>query len=207
MTGEWMTFIVGIDPGSRKTGYGIIKQEKAKVIFVDAGVIYTKVADMPGRIACIFKKLSEILSQHELNENNAKAAIEQVFVAKNPDSALKLGQARGAAIAALTMNNLNVCEYSARQIKQAVSGYGAADKEQVSKMVQLLLKLDFVPQEDAADALACAICHAYADAQNQAVLLGDTAVLSPDQSKPSKKTKGRLRLSEDQLLQILTKRS
>ena len=198
---------MGIDPGSRKTGYGIIKQEKTKVIFVDAGVIYTKVADMPGRIACIFKKLSEILSQHELNENNAKAAIEQVFVAKNPDSALKLGQARGAAIAALTMNNLNVCEYSARQIKQAVSGYGAADKEQVSKMVQLLLKLDFVPQEDAADALACAICHAHADAQNQAVLPSGTAVLSPDQPKPSKKTKGRLRLSEDQLLQILTKRS
>ena len=123
MMGEWMTFIVGIDPGSRKTGYGIIKQEKAKVIFVDAGVIYTKVADMPGRIACIFKKLSEILSRHELNENNAKAAIEQVFVAKNPDSALKLGQARGAAIAALTMNNLNVCEYSARQYQKWCSYY------------------------------------------------------------------------------------
>lgn len=200
-----MTYIVGIDPGSRKTGYGIIKQEKNRMIFVDAGVIYTKVSDMPSRIACIFQTLHEILCQHQLTHQNAKAAIEQVFVAKNPDSALKLGQARGAAIAALTLQNLPVCEYSARQIKQAVSGYGAADKAQVSKMVQLLLSLDFVPKEDAADALACAICHAYDMHSSQPDKTNSVNSMLKD-LKSNKKTKGR-RLSEADLLQILTKRS
>ena len=153
-----MSLIIGIDPGSRLTGYGIIEKDGQKLKFIDAGTIRTETTEMPERLKRIFAGIERIVKFHGPTE----AAVEQVFMAKNPDSALKLGQARGAAIAALVNLDLQVAEYSARQIKQSVVGYGAADKEQVQMMVMRLLSLSIKPQQDAADALAAAICHAHA---------------------------------------------
>ncbi|WP_323841356.1 MULTISPECIES: crossover junction endodeoxyribonuclease RuvC [unclassified Moraxella] len=193
-----MTLIIGIDPGSRMTGYGIISTTADKLTFLDAGTIRTDSADMPQRIAQIFAGISRIIKHHQKYSNTPMhAAVEQVFMANNPDSALKLGQARGAAIAALTALNLSVSEYTARQIKQAVCGYGAADKEQVSAMVCRILSLDITPQTDAADGLACAICHAHSS-HSMHKLLGNTALASRSTSKK----KGRWRLSEEDLLKL-----
>ena len=153
-----MTLIIGIDPGSRLTGYGIIEKDGQKLKFVDAGTIRTETKEMPERLKRIFAGIHRIVEFHGPTE----AAVEQVFMAQNPDSALKLGQARGAAIAALVNLDLQVAEYTARQIKQSVVGYGAADKEQVQMMVMKLFNLSIQPQSDAADALAAAICHAHA---------------------------------------------
>ena len=153
-----MSFIIGIDPGSRLTGYGIIEKDGNKLRFVDAGTIRTETQAMHERLKRIFAGVERIVKFHGPTE----AAVEQVFMAQNPDSALKLGQARGAAIAALVNLDLNVAEYTARQIKQSVVGYGAAEKEQVQMMVMKLLNLSIQPQADAADALAAAICHAHA---------------------------------------------
>lgn len=153
-----MSLIIGIDPGSRLTGYGIIKKDGQHLSFIDAGTIRTETTEMPERLKRIFAGIDRIVRFHGPTE----AAVEQVFMAQNPDSALKLGQARGAAIAALTNLDLSVAEYTARQIKQSVVGYGAADKEQVQMMVMRILKLEIKPQQDAADALAAAICHAHA---------------------------------------------
>lgn len=153
-----MSLIIGIDPGSRLTGYGIIERDGSKLRFVDAGTIRTETSEIPERLKRIFAGIDRIVKFHGPTE----AAVEQVFMAQNPDSALKLGQARGAAIAALVNLDLQVAEYTARQIKQSVVGYGAADKEQVQMMVMKLLNLSIKPQQDAADALAAAICHAHA---------------------------------------------
>mgnify|MGYP001566189450 FL=1 len=153
-----MSLIIGIDPGSRLTGYGIIEKDGQKLKFVDAGTIRTETTEMPERLKRIFAGVERIVKFHGPTE----AAVEQIFMAKNPDSALKLGQARGAAIAALVNLDLQVAEYTARQIKQSVVGYGAAEKEQVQMMVMKLLNLSVQPQQDAADALAAAICHAHA---------------------------------------------
>ncbi|MFT4021337.1 MAG: crossover junction endodeoxyribonuclease RuvC [Acinetobacter sp.] len=153
-----MSLIIGIDPGSRLTGYGIIAHEGSQLTFVDAGTIRTETQEMPERLKRIFAGVERIVKFH----GPTQAAVEQVFMAQNPDSALKLGQARGAAIAALVNLDLQVAEYTARQIKQSVVGYGAADKEQVQMMVMKLLNLSIRPQADAADALAAAICHAHA---------------------------------------------
>ena len=153
-----MSLIIGIDPGSRMTGYGIIEKDGQKLTFVDAGTIRTETTEMPERLKRIFAGVERIVKFYGPTE----AAVEQVFMAQNPDSALKLGQARGAAIAALVNLDLQVAEYTARQIKQSVVGYGAADKEQVQMMVMKLLNLSIKPQQDAADALAAAICHAHA---------------------------------------------
>ncbi|MDH2102981.1 crossover junction endodeoxyribonuclease RuvC [Acinetobacter ursingii] len=152
-----MPLIIGIDPGSRLTGYGIIEKDGAQLRFIDAGTIRTESQDMPERLKRIFAGVERIVKFHGPTE----AAVEQVFMAQNPDSALKLGQARGAAIAALVNLDLQVAEYTARQIKQSVVGYGAADKEQVQMMVMRILSLTIKPQADAADALAAAICHAH----------------------------------------------
>lgn len=152
-----MSLIIGIDPGSRLTGYGIIEKDGNKLRFVDAGTIRTETQEMPERLKRIFAGIERIVKFHGPTE----AAVEQVFMAQNPDSALKLGQARGAAIAALVNLDLQVAEYTARQIKQSVVGYGAAEKEQVQMMVMRILSLSVKPQSDAADALACAICHAH----------------------------------------------
>lgn len=193
-----MTLIIGIDPGSRMTGYGIVRSEGDRLSFLDAGTIRTEGSDMPVRIAQIFSGLSRIVAHYQKYESMPMhAAVEQVFMAENPDSALKLGQARGAAIAALTALDLSVSEYTARQIKQAVCGYGAADKTQVTAMVCRILSLEVTPQADAADGLACAICHAHSSHSVQK-LLGNAALAG----RSSSKKKGRWRLSEEDFLRL-----
>jgi len=153
-----MALILGIDPGSRKTGFGIINVQGNRHDYITSGVIRLPTAEsLPERLKVIFDCVSELIDTHSPQQ----AAVEQVFMAKNPSSALKLGQARGAAIVACVNKELEVAEYSALQIKQAVVGTGAAKKEQVQHMVKTLLKLPAMPQEDAADALAAAICHAH----------------------------------------------
>ncbi len=191
-----MTLIIGIDPGSRMTGYGIIRTQGDKLEFLDAGTIRTDSPDMPMRIERIFAGISRIVRHYQkYSDSPMHAAIEQVFMATNPDSALKLGQARGAAIAGLTACGLSVSEYTARQIKQAVCGYGAADKDQVSAMVCRILTLDVIPQADAADGLACAICHAHSS-HSMHKLLGNSVLTGRSTSKK----KGRWRLTEADLL-------
>ena len=152
-----MAIILGIDPGSRKTGFGIVNHLGSKIDYIACGVIRVEKMEFAERLKTIFESIHELIEQHQPQV----LAIEQVFMAKNANSALKLGQARGVAIAAGATAGLEVAEYSARQIKQAVVGTGAADKAQVQHMVRNLLMLNQTPQEDAADALACAICHAH----------------------------------------------
>jgi len=152
-----MAIILGIDPGSRITGYGVIKQVGSKYEYLGSGCIRLQGKALPERLQQIHMGVTQIIQQFKPN----LFAIEQVFMARNPDSALKLGQARGAAIVAATNENLPVAEYSARQIKQAVVGKGSADKSQVQHMVTHLLKLPATPQADAADALAVALCHSH----------------------------------------------
>jgi crossover junction endodeoxyribonuclease RuvC len=157
-----MTIILGIDPGSRITGYGVIKQEGRKLTYLGSGCIKAfsgnkEDDDFSERLQTIFAGVSELILQF----NPERFAIEQVFMGVNPGGALKLGQARGAAIVAATNKGLPVAEYSARQIKQSVVGTGAADKSQVQHMVKNILNLPGTPQADAADALAVALCHAH----------------------------------------------
>lgn len=148
--------ILGIDPGSRCTGYGIIWTEGSNYGCITHGHIRTKGTEVNQRLQQIQQGLLDVITTHCPDE----AAIEQIFTLRNPNSALKLGQARGAALAATAAQNLPTAEYSARKIKLAVVGYGAATKTQVQHMVSVLLKLQTPPQADAADALAIAICHA-----------------------------------------------
>lgn len=152
-----MAVILGIDPGSRKTGFGIINYVSGRSEYLTSGVIRLPAGDLPERLKVIYASVTELILLHCPDQ----LAIEQVFMAKSAGSALKLGQARGAAIVACVAQDLAVAEYSARQIKQAVVGTGAADKSQVQHMVKVLLKLPAEPQEDAADALAAALCHAH----------------------------------------------
>ncbi len=152
-----MSLILGIDPGSRKTGFGIINYVSGQSEYITSGVIRLPAGELPERLRIIFDSVTELLELHSPQE----VAVEQVFMAKSADSALKLGQARGVAIAACAVRDMPVTEYSARQIKQSVVGSGAAEKSQVQHMVQVLLKLPAAPQEDAADALAAAMCHAH----------------------------------------------
>lgn len=153
-----MAIILGIDPGSRFTGYGIIEHTGRKFSYLGSGCIkaLSQGEDLGSRLQTIHAGVSELIIQFKPD----MFAIEQVFMAKNPDAALKLGQARGAAIVAATNAGLTIAEYSARQIKQAVVGTGGAKKEQVQHMVRSILKLPGTPQADAADALAVALCHA-----------------------------------------------
>jgi crossover junction endodeoxyribonuclease RuvC len=152
-----MNTILGIDPGSRITGYGIIRSNGQRHQYIASGtVVTTRAKNLPERLALIFEGVSEIIRCYTPTEG----AIEAVFMAQNAGSALKLGQARGAAIVAMASTGLTVAEYSARSVKQSVSGYGAADKAQVQYMVKLLLNVVGVAAIDAADALAVAICHA-----------------------------------------------
>ena len=152
-----MALILGIDPGSRKTGYGIIQFVAGQSAYVTSGVIRMGAElTLAERLKVIFDSVCEIIESYQPQE----FAIEQVFMANNASSALKLGQARGAAIVAACHHDLPVAEYEARKVKQAVVGTGAADKLQVQHMVKSLLRLSGTPQEDAADALAIALCHA-----------------------------------------------
>jgi crossover junction endodeoxyribonuclease RuvC len=149
-----MTIIIGIDPGSRYTGYGVIHCEGNQSHYVASGALQLVGQETAARLQKIFSGIQTIMQQYQPQE----AAIEQIFMHQNPGSALKLGQARGAAIVAL---GIPIAEYSARQVKQAVVGYGAASKEQVQQMVKRLLNISEKLQADAADALAIALCHAH----------------------------------------------
>ena len=151
-----MTLILGIDPGSRITGYGVIDSDGYHADYVTSGCIKTGEQDLPQRLSTIYAGVQELLLEFSPDE----VAIESVFVHRNADSALKLGQARGAAICAVVNQSLNICEYTPTEIKQSVVGKGNAHKQQVQHMVQVLLKLSASPQSDAADALAVAVCHA-----------------------------------------------
>ena len=155
--------ILGIDPGSRITGYGLISKEGNRLIHIDNGAIFTQSAeDFPQRLQQIFHGLSAIIEQYQPEA----VAVENVFLAKNAQSALKLGQARGAAIVAAVCVGLAVFEYTALQVKQAVVGSGRAEKQQVQHMIKVLLNLPEVAQEDASDALAVAVCHAHSAGMN-----------------------------------------
>ena len=149
--------ILGIDPGTRITGYGIIDVEGNRLRHVDNGIVKTRSSDpLPVSLKAIYDGLTVVLKEF----SPETVAIEQVFLAKNPKAALNLGHARGTADKASVNLNLEVHEYSALQVKSAVVGYGHAAKQQVQHMVKTLLNLPEVAQEDAADALAVAICHA-----------------------------------------------
>ncbi|CAM3535318.1 crossover junction endodeoxyribonuclease RuvC [Parendozoicomonas haliclonae] len=152
-----MAIILGIDPGSRITGYGVINHNGRTIEYVDSGCIRIQPGELPERLKQVYDGIDQVIAAW----TPQMVGIEQVFMAKNADSALKLGQARGAAIVAAMNNGLPVSEYSARQIKQAVVGTGSADKEQVQHMVMAMLRLNRKPQADAADALAVALCHAH----------------------------------------------
>ena len=150
--------ILGIDPGSCITGYGIITKNGNRLIHVDNGAIHTdRMGSFPFRLQKIYRSLTEIIEQYRPDV----VSVENIFFATNPQSALKLGQARGAAIVAAVNAGLPVSEYSALQVKQAVVGHGRASKDQVQKMLKILLNLPEVAQEDASDALAVAVCHAH----------------------------------------------
>ena len=149
---------MGIDPGSRITGYGIVEMDGPRSRYIASGGIQTDSSrPVPERLKTIFEGIASLIQEYQPIE----VAVEQVFMHRNPDSALKLGQARGAAICAVVVAGLPVSEYAARAIKQAVVGSGAADKTQVQRMIALLLNLPALPQSDAADALAVAICHGH----------------------------------------------
>ena len=152
-----MTIILGIDPGSRITGYGLIREEKRVLHYIDSGCIRTSGEELSERLLQIFDGICQIMDDFSPNE----VAIEQVFLHQNPNSALKLGHARGVAMVAAASHRVKVSEYSAREVKQSVVGFGAAEKVQVKEMVINLLLLNRSPQNDAADALAIAICHSH----------------------------------------------
>ena len=161
--------ILGIDPGLRLTGFGVIEKVGEKITYIASGTIKTasgkknKVAgeddheELPARLKIILDGLFEVIDTYQPKQ----VAVEKVFVNVNPQSTLLLGQARGAAISAAVIRNLVVAEYTALQVKQAVVGNGHAQKEQVQEMVKRLLNLPATPKPDSADALACAICHAH----------------------------------------------
>jgi crossover junction endodeoxyribonuclease RuvC len=149
--------ILGIDPGSRFTGYGIIEVRDGRAHYIASGCVRMDGEDFPQRLRIIFDGLGEVVDRYRPTES----AIEKVFVQRNVDSALKLGQARGAAICAVMNRSLPIAEYSPAEIKKALVGRGAADKQQVQHMVKTLLQLIDSPPADAADALACALCHSH----------------------------------------------
>jgi len=153
-----MRRILGIDPGLRVTGFGILEMHGGKLCYVMSGCIRATGTSLPVRLGVIVRDLAHVIAEARPTE----VAVEKVFVNINPHSTLLLGQARGAAIAAAVLAGLPVTEYTAGQVKQAVVGAGRAQKAQVQEMVRRLLALPGIPAADAADALAAAICHAHA---------------------------------------------
>jgi len=150
--------VIGIDPGTANTGYGIVREDvDGNLIAVDYGVIQTPAkTPMPQRLVQLYRQLKEIILLHHLDS----AAVEKLFFQKNVRTAISVGQGRGVAILALAESDIEVSEYTPLEIKQAVAGYGNADKMQIQQMVRTLLNLDDIPKpDDAADALAVAICH------------------------------------------------
>ena len=155
--------ILGIDPGLQRTGFGVVACDGPRLSYVASGTISTLEAprgDLPGRLKIIFEGVQEVVQRYRPD----CACAEIVFVNVNPQSTLLLGQARGAALAALVAGGLTVSEYTALQMKKAVVGQGLATKPQVQEMVKRLLKLPALPGKDAADALGLAIAHAHAGA-------------------------------------------
>jgi crossover junction endodeoxyribonuclease RuvC len=153
--------ILGIDPGLRTTGFGVIEADGPRLAYVASGTIKTDAVatgDLPARLKILFEGVREVGRRYAPD----CAAVEIVFVNINPQSTLMLGQARGAAMAALVAGDLSVAEYTALQMKKAIVGHGLARKEQVQEMVMRLLALPGLPGKDAADALGIAICHAHA---------------------------------------------
>lgn len=155
-----MARILGIDPGSRVTGFGLIETGGRTPVYVASGCVRSDDPDLARRLRTIFEGLRAVIAEHRPDE----AVIENVFVKHNVESALKLGQARGAAITALALHGLEVHAYTPAQIKLAVAGKGNAAKAQIQHMVRALLNLPAAPQADAADALACALCHCHTGA-------------------------------------------
>lgn len=147
--------VLGIDPGSRKAGFGIIESGRYHPNYVASGVIRVEKLTGSQRLKVIFESINQIIEQYKPDI----MSIEKVFVYKNPNSALKLGQARGVILCVATLHDLPIMEYTPTQIKSTVVGHGHASKEQVQYMVTNLLKLTQTPQEDAADALSAALCH------------------------------------------------
>ena len=150
-----MIRIIGIDPGSRITGFGVIDCDGSNEIYVDSGCIRVTGDTLAERLKVIFTGVEELLALHQPDQ----ACAESVFMHQNPGTAIKLGQARGAAISAIAMRDVPLAEYAPAEIKKTIVGRGNADKEQVQYMVKMLLKLGRTPANDAADALACALCH------------------------------------------------
>lgn len=148
--------ILGIDPGSRTTGYGVIESVNNTYRYVASGCVRTQGKNISDRLYQIYEGVSAVISRYSPIE----VAIEQVFVKNNVDSALKLGQARGAVFVAVAQHQLPLAEYAPRLIKKSVVGFGGAEKHQVQQMIRMLLCLSDVPSHDAADALAIALCHA-----------------------------------------------
>ena len=163
-----VTRILGIDPGSLITGYGVVVFAGNDASHLASGCLRLQGSDFPERLRLIFEGLSRVIDEQRPDE----VAVEQVFMRRNAAAALKLGQARGAAICAAVMRGLPVLEYSARQVKLAVVGSGGADKQQVQHMVRVLLALDASPQADAADALGVALCHGHVRAGAKRLGLG-----------------------------------
>lgn len=171
-----MEIILGVDPGSRATGYAIIQKTQSQLRPLNFGTIKTQGDCFSERLFQIFSQLEAVIHQYQPQN----CAIESVFMHKNAQSALKLGQARGAALTAFAKNGLNTHEYSPREVKLAVAGYGGANKEQIQQMVRMLLKIKQPLQADAADALAIAICHCHtqqlsAKLQQAKITAGDGA--------------------------------
>jgi crossover junction endodeoxyribonuclease RuvC len=165
--------ILGIDPGLRITGFGVIDAEGAKLRYVASGTIKTDAVDigqLPARLKIIFDGVCEVTQRYQPDTS----AVEIVFVNVNPQSTLLLGQARGAALTALVSRDIAVSEYTALQMKKAVVGHGKAAKEQVQEMVMRLLALPGLPGKDAADALGLAICHAHAGSSFAAIARSGT---------------------------------
>lgn len=161
-----MKTVVGIDPGSRTTGYGLVAYHGTELRYVASGCIKTQQKSFFQRLRDIYDGVDLVLSEYPADI----CAVEGVFMAKNPNSALKLGQARGAALAAVLAREVSIVEHSARQVKKVLVGTGSATKQQVQFMVKNLLRLDGTMSTDASDALAIAICHVYSmqtNTQNQ----------------------------------------
>lgn len=152
-----MSIILGIDPGSRITGYGVIETKNGNFKYLDSGCIRTSDSALNNRLIEIFNGICQIMDIYSPDE----VAIEQVFMHQNANAALKLGHARGAAMVAASSHRVRIFEYTPREVKLSIVGYGAAQKHQVNHMVVNILMLNRAPQADAADALAIAICHGH----------------------------------------------
>lgn len=160
--------VLGIDPGLRTTGFGVIERAGGRLRYLSSGTVRSGAGDLAARLKVLLEELGEVIRR----ANPTEVAIEKVFVNANAQSTLALGQARGTAICAAVLAGLPVAEYTALQVKQAVVGNGHATKAQVQHMVKRLLALPGDPSPDAADALACAICHAHGAGRGRFTLRG-----------------------------------